>query len=208
LQRAGTGETELREGARGGFEEGKRMPGDESSGCMIGRFILATDFDGNAAERPGDLPGGAEGGAVAFDGEDYAIEARRSAAAESLHGVERACRGAAAGEWGEDGAVKCATGVEGYLRVDAICAEVRERSRDFFERAIGGGDENYVGIERLGRDHRERSAGADRANRGARSFLRLRHDGADAPPELAETLGESLPYASGTDDGNSARHRA
>lgn len=166
MQGTGARESELREGARGGLDEGQAVAGDERGCGMVGGLIFAANFDGNAAKGAGDLPGYAKGCAVAFDGEDNAIEAGHSATAECLHGMERTCRSAAAGERGQDGAVERATGVKEYFGADVICAEASERIRDCFERAIRGGQENYISIERVASEACVRGAGTDQADCG------------------------------------------
>lgn len=147
MQGAAAGEAQAGKCARGRFDEREAVARDQSTCGVIGGLAISTKCDGYTTERAGDVLCGAAGGVISFDGKNHVFELRGAAAAEGLHGVQRAGGDAAASQRCENVAIESAASVESDFCTIFFVSEIRERLGDVFERAIGSGDEEDVSRE-------------------------------------------------------------
>ena len=78
---------------------------------VIGRLMATLNYDGNASQIAGDLPGYVPRLPVTLDCECHAGKPRKPAASERLHRMNRAYRGTATAKRSQHAAVQRTAGV-------------------------------------------------------------------------------------------------
>lgn len=173
---------------------------------MVERLGARGDLDGHAAECANELTGEANSGGIAFDGEDFSVEARNGDAAEGLEWVHGADGGTTIAKIIEDVGTESAAGVQDDLTAEFFGADAFEFPGDTGDGIIGSRDEDEARGQNVARERCTGFSGADKAGGFTRGRFIAGYHCANFPTQFVQTPSECAADASRTDDRQSATH--
>ena len=188
------------------FFESEDEAGGEGARCMVERFLFGSDVYRDASKCARDGASHADGGGVAFDGEDLAFERRSADTIESLQRVHGCGESAERPHSLQSAGVAGAAGVENDFAAELLAADASELSGNFADSVVGDTQQDYFGGESMMSDARERPAGANKFGGFAGGGFGTRGDNEYTPAAFVQQAPERASYAPGTENGQGLQH--